>query len=106
MSDLELLKTFAERFHLNLEMTEVNNFCATYDLDIPDTGEDGADIAGVLRFSFRNKDNNVVGDELPYFIDYREEDEQVLRDCLSQLSDSKKFEIIHEMLNDLEDKIY
>lgn len=102
MSDLELLKTFAERFHLNLEMTEVNNFCAMYDLDIPDTGENGADSAGVLRFSFRNKDNNVVGDELPYFVDYREEDEQVLRDCLFQLNSHKKFEIIHEMLDDLE----
>lgn len=105
MSDLELLKTFAERFHLNIDMTEVNNFCATFDLNIPDTGENGADIAGVLRFSFRNKDNNSVGDERPYFVDYREEDEQVLRDCLSQLSNYKKFEIIHEMLDDLEDEM-
>lgn len=105
MSDLELLKTFAERFHLNIDMTEVNNFCATFDLDIPDTGENGADIAGVLRFSFRNKDNNSVRDERPYFVDYREEDEQVLRDCLSQLSNYKKFEIIHEMLDDLEDEM-
>lgn len=105
MSDLKLLKTFAERFHLNLDMTEVNNFCATFDLDIPDIGENGADIAGVLRFSFQNKDNNSVGDEPPCFVDYREEDEQVLRDCLSQLSNYKKFEIIHEMLDDLEDEM-
>lgn len=105
MSDFELLKTFAERFGLNLEMTEMNNFCATYDLDIPDTRENGAEIAGVLRFSFRNKDNNAVGDEPPYFVDYREEDEQALRDCLFQLDNHKKFEIIHEMLDDLEDEM-
>lgn len=104
MSDLELLKTFAERFHLNLEMTSINNFCATYDLDIPDDGEDGTEAAGVLRFSFQNKDKNLVEDEPPYFVD-RREDEQVLRNCLFQLDNYQKFEIIHGMLNDLEDEI-
>ena len=104
MSDLELLKTFAERFHLNLEMTSINNFCATYDLDIPDDGEDGTEAAGVLRFIFQNKYKNLVEDEPPYFVD-RREDEQVLRNCLFQLDNYQKFEIIHGMLNDLEDEI-
>ena len=102
MTDFELLKTFAERFHLNVDMTEINNFCATYDLDIPD---DGTDIVGVLRFSFKNKDNNIVEDESPYFVDYRAEDEQALRDSLFQLDNHKKFEIIHEMLDDMEDEM-
>lgn len=102
MTDFELLKTFAERFHLNVDMTEINNFCATYDLDIPDNG---TDIVGVLRFSFKNEDNNIVGDELPYFVDYRAEDEQALRDSLFQLDNHKKFEIIHEMLDDMEDEM-
>ena len=102
MTDFELLKTFAERFHLNVDMTEINNFCATYDLDIPDNG---TDIVGVLRFSFKNEDNNIVGDELPYFVVYRAEDEQALRDSLFQLDNHKKFEIIHEMLDDMEDEM-
>ena len=104
MSDLELLKTFAERFGLGLNMTSINNFCATYDLDIPDDGENG-EAAGVLRFNFQNTDKNIVEDESPYFVDRREEDEQVLRNCLSQLDNYQKFEIIHGMLNDLEDEI-
>lgn len=105
MSDLELLKTFAERFGLGLNMTEINNFCATYDLDIPDDGENGTEAVGVLRFSFRNKDDRLVEDESPYFVDYRAEDEQALRDCLFQLDNHKKFEIIHEMLDDMEDEM-
>lgn len=105
MSDLELLKTFAERFGLGLNMTEINNFCATYDLDIPDDGENGTEAVGVLRFSFRNKDDRLVEDESPYFVDYRVEDEQALRDCLFQLDNHKKFEIIHEMLDDMEDEM-
>lgn len=105
MSDLGLLKTFAERFGLGLNMTSINNFCATYDLDIPDDGQNGTGTAGVLRFNFQNKDKNLVEDESPYFVDYREEDEQALRNCLSQLDNYQKLEIIHGMLNDLEDEI-
>lgn len=105
MSDLELLKTFAERFGLGLNMTSINNFCATYDLDIPDDGQNGTGTAGVLRFNFQNKDKNLVEDESSYFVDYREEDEQALRNYLSQLDNYQKFEIIHGMLNDLEDEI-
>lgn len=100
MTDLELLKSFAERFKLNVELTAANNFCATYDLEIPDSEK--ADTVGFLRFDFQHSNGNLVEDEEPYFVDYRENDEEALKKCLSQQDTHTKFDIIHDMLDELE----
>ena len=100
MTDLELLKSFAERFNLNVELSAINNFCATYDLEIPDSEND--DTAGALRFDFQHSNGNLVEDETPYFVDYRAEDEKVLKKCFSQQDTHTKFDILHNMLDELE----
>lgn len=100
MTDLELLESFAKRFNLNVELSAANNFCATYDMEIPDSEND--DIAGVLRFDFQHSNGNLVEDEAPYFVDYRTNDEETLQKCLSQQDTHTKFDIIHNMLDELE----
>ena len=73
MTDLELLESFAKRFNLNVEL-----------------------------FNFQHSNGNLVEDEAPYFVDYRTNDEETLQKCLSQQDTHTKFDIIHNMLDELE----